>query len=420
MKLNDLEKSIQQGGHGEARRWALEQQIAVGEFFDAGDFVEVSQVHLCADTEALGSAGVEFVEKIAAAPDGQGKIWVPSITDPRGADFKRHEAINQDKDIVALERRLANALHEMGFLLTDTCINYQCILPPVRGEHLAFGDTGSVIFANSVASARSNYEGGPAALAAALTGRVPRYGYHLDEVRKGTHLFALEQSPACYSDWGAIGGLIGRRMGSYWDVPVIVSNLGRPNADELKHMGAAMASFGSTAMFQFVGITPEAPTLESAFSGAPPQVHPIGPADIAAFYGDYRPGSDDLDVVVFAAPQLSLFEMKNLSSLLSGRKVHPNTAMLVATAPAIKAMCDRDGITASLEEAGAIVLEGVCFYQMHARELGQANGWRTLMTNSAKLVNIIGGYGYDPALAPMTACVDSAVAGRILPGRILQ
>ncbi len=61
----------------------------------------------------------------------------------------------------------------MGFLLTDTCINYRCILPPVQGEHLAFGDTGSVIFSNSVAGARSNYEGGPAALAAAPTGRVP-------------------------------------------------------------------------------------------------------------------------------------------------------------------------------------------------------------------------------------------------------
>jgi len=137
----------------------------------------------------------------------------------------------------------------MGFLLTDTCINYQCILPPVQGEHLAFGDTGSVIFSNSVAGARSNYEGGPAALAAALTGRVPRYGYHLDDVRRGTHLFELAQAPTSYSDWGAIGGIIGRCMKSYWDVPVIVSDLGSPNADELKHMGAAMASFGSTAMF---------------------------------------------------------------------------------------------------------------------------------------------------------------------------
>ena len=49
-----------------------------------------------------------------------------------------------------------------------------------------------------------------------------------------------------------------------------------------------------------------------------------------------------------------------------------------------------------------------------AREMAEANGWQRLLTNSAKLVNIIGGYGYKPTLAGMARCVDSAVAGRIL------
>ena len=43
----------------------------------------------------------------------------------------------------------------------------------------------------------------------------------------------------------------------------------------------------------------------------------------------------------------------------------------------------------------------------------EANGWRTLMTNSAKLVNIIAGYGYEPVLAPMGRCIRSAIAGRV-------
>ena len=60
------------------------------------------------------------------------------------------------------------------------------------------------------------------------------------------------------------------------------------------------------------------------------------------------------------------------------------------------------------------MLEGVCFYQMHARELAAANNWHTLMTNSAKLTNIIGGYGYRPIVATMERCVNSAVAGRVL------
>jgi hypothetical protein len=72
------------------------------------------------------------------------------------------------------------------------------------------------------------------------------------------------------------------------------------------------------------------------------------------------------------------------------------------------------GFTAAIEGAGGLVASGVCFYQMHAREIGEANGWRRLMSNSAKLVNIIGGYGYEPTLATMERCVDSAVAGKVL------
>ena len=71
------------------------------------------------------------------------------------------------------------------------------------------------------------------------------------------------------------------------------------------------------------------------------------------------------------------------------------------------------GITATIEAAGAVLLRGVCFYQMYARELGEANGWTNLLTNSAKLVNIISGYGYRPVLATTEACIEAAVRGRM-------
>jgi hypothetical protein len=107
-------------------------------------------------------------------------------------------------------------------------------------------------------------------------------------------------------------------------------------------------------------------------------------------------------------------ELQQLAGLLDGKRVHDATALLIATSPEIKHASDRLGLSAMIETAGAVILEGVCFYQMHARELAQANGWRTLMTNSAKLVNIIAGYGYDPVLAPMERCVESALMGRIV------
>ena len=119
-------------------------------------------------------------------------------------------------------------------------------------------------------------------------------------------------------------------------------------------------------------------------------------------------------MVVFAAPQLSLDEMRRLGHLLNGRKVESKVALIACTAPAVKEAADRLGITGRIEAAGGIVLEGVCFYNMHAREIGDANGWRRLMSNSAKIVNILGGYGYEPVLASMERCVESACSGRIM------
>jgi predicted aconitase len=409
MRLNDLEKRMLAGELGEPRRRAIAQQIAVGEFFDAEDFVEVAQVHICADTEALGPSGVAFLEQIASAPEEQRRALVPTVTDPRGADFRRAARIGQPDWVVDLERRAADAMAAMRIMLTDTCINYQSVLPPVKGEHLAFGDTGSVIYANSVCGARSNYEGGPAALAAALTGRVPRYGFHLDACRRGTARYRITEPPRSLIDWGALGALIGREQESYWQVPVIEPAVGRaPGSDELKHLGAAMASYGSTAMFHLCGATPEAPDPDPGLAAAE-----LGHPEIDAFYESFAPSKDELDVVVFAAPQLSLLEIAELARLLDGRRVHGTTALLVATSPEIRHAAGRLGYVATIEGAGGVVLEGVCFYQMHARVLADANGWTKLMTNSAKLVNIIAGYGYEPVLAPMERCIESAIAGQI-------
>lgn len=414
MHLTDYEKDILAGGQGPIRQRAIEQQIEIGNFFDAEDLVEVRQSHIMADTESLGEAGVEWLEELAKAPDNERRVVIPTITDPRGADFNAYGRINHDEAYVNLERRASDAFIALGVLMTDTCINYQTILPPLKGEHIAMGDTGVTIYCNSVFGARTNYEGGPSALAAALTGRTPRYGFHLDEKRRGQTRYVVTERPQHLDDWGALGGIIGRDMGSYYEVPVIEGIDAPPTSDEMKHLGAAMASFGSTALFHMVGVTPEAPDLQTVFDGPPPDAREIGTAEFDAFRKDYAPADDSLDVVVFAAPQLSLMELEQVAKLLKGRTVSPDVACLIATSPENKSGADRMGLTKIMEDAGAVVLEGVCFYQMHARELGQANGWTNLMTNSAKLTNIIGGYGYRPALATMEACVDSACAGRMV------
>jgi hypothetical protein len=404
VKLDDLESKMLDGELGAAVKAAIEHQVKVGEFFGAEDFVPVTQAHIMADTESLGQAGVAWVESLVK---DQGRVRVPTITDPRGTDFAKAAVLKHPAWIVELERRAVQAFSKLGVLMTDTCINYQTIQAPARGESVAFGDTGVVIYANSVCGARSNYEGGPSAVAAGLTGRTPRYGFHLDGFRRATLRVRVGFQPQTLNEWGALGGLIGRLAGNYWAVPYVEGLTAAPGSDALKHFGAAMASFGSIALFHLAGITPEA--VESEGSQLP-LFHTITQLEIDQLQSAYA-GEEEIDVVVFSAPQLSLYELRSLAALCDGRRfVRP---LLAVTSPQVKPDADRFGLTKRIEDAGGHVLSGMCFYQSYAREIAEANGWKRLATNSVKLVNILGGYGYVPLLATMERCVDAAEKGRL-------
>jgi predicted aconitase len=410
VRLNDEEQALRAGKLGPLRQWAIEHQIKVGYYLGAPDFVPVGQAHIMADTESLGVSGVEWLEHWASLPADERSVRIPTITDPRGTDFAQAARLKQQPWMLALERRAIAAFEALGVLMTDTCINYQTIMPPVRGEHMAYGDTGVVIYSNSVCGARSNFEGGPSALSAGLTGRTPRYGYHLDERRLATLLVEVSWTPRELSDWGALGGVVGKLAGDYSQVPALIGIDRVPSPDEMKHFGAALASFGSVALFHMAGVTPEAMRLEDIVpAGASLETHDVSEADIRALQGRYAKDIDAVDVVVFSAPQLSLVEIAMLAAMLDGR--HVQIPLLAVTSPQVKPDADRMGLTARIETAGGIVLSGMCFYQSYAREIAEANGWQRLATNSAKLTNILGGYGYRPVLLPMERCVAAACAG---------
>ena len=413
MKLNPELEAMQAGECGRARQWAVEHQMQVGRMFDAKDMVAVSQAHMMADAESFGDAGVVFVEQLAALPEQERTVAIPMITDPRGVDLDYYDPLGQTEEMANLERRFIAACEAMGIVMTNTCINYQTVMPPVLGDHVAYGDTGVVIYSNSICGARSNFEGGPSALAAGLTGYTPRYGLHLDAHRRATRRFVVEQQPDGLTDWGVLGAEIGRRAGSYWEVPVIEGIERVPTSDEAKHMGAAMASYGSTPLFHIVGVTPECKTLTDV-DGARLSAEKVSQADLDALRGNFGARGEKVDVVVFAAPQLSIVEMQRVANLCRDRQKHADTAMIVCTAPTVYADAKRAGFIRTIEGFGARVLQGTCFYQQYAREIGEANGWKRLLSNSAKIVNILGGYGYLPALASMEDCVASAEAGEIV------
>jgi len=410
MQLNDEEKAMLAGDFGPAVKWAMEHQLQVGRMFDAKDMVSVSQAHMMADPESLGEAGVAFTETLA---ENDTRVRIPMITDPRGVDLKCYEPIGQTEIMAKLERRFIAACKKMGITMTNTCINYQTIMPPVFGDHVAFGDTGVVIYSNSVCGARSNFEGGPSALAAGLTGRTPRYGLHLDKNRRSTKRYQVAKEPHDLMDWGVLGATIGRMAGSYWEVPVIEGIEKIPSSDQLKHFGAAMASYGSVPLFHIVGITPECHKIGDV-GGLGLEIKKVTNEATHNLKQPFTALGDSVDVVVFAAPQLSIIEMSELAELCNGRQRSSKTDLIVCTSAQVYADAVSMGYVAKIETFGGRVLVGTCFYQQYAREIGEANGWTRLLSNSAKIVNILGGYGYQPSLASMEACIASAEKGIIV------
>jgi len=410
VELSPEERALLGGARGAAARRALEYQVKVGEFWGAKRFVPVTNVHMMGDIEVMGDGGLEWLKDTAALG---ARCAVGTTTNARCIDFAHCTRLGQDAGEVAKERELIACLRRMDVVTTDTCINYQTVYQPHLGEHVAWGDTGTVIYANSVFGARSNFESGPAALAAALTGRTPEYGFHLDEHRRGAFSVELRARLDDLADWGAVGKLVGEPHQSYFSVPVFHGFHRTPAADELKHLGAALASYGSMGMFHFVGATPEAPTLETALGGrAPAERLVVTDADLERVYAGFGRGDGDARLVVFSGPQQSLFEMKQLAALFDGRRVNAGSDCFVTTNGAVLAQSRALGYARVLEDAGVTILEGVCFYILqNLSSMRAANGWTNLVSNSAKIVNIIGAHRFNTILRRTRECVDIACTG---------
>ncbi len=403
MDLTPEEQSILGGGRGEAARRALEYQIEVGKFWGAKRFVPVTNVHMMGDIEVMGDAGLEFLRNEVKQ---FARCVVPTTTNARCMDFAHCERMGQDAGEAVKEKELIATLRRMDVVTTDTCINYQTVYQPHLGEHVAWGDTGTVIYANSVFGARSNFEAGPAALAAALTGRTPEYGFHLDEHRKGSFAVELKAKLDDLADWGAVGKLVGESHQNYYAVPVFHGYHRTPGADELKHLGAALASYGSMGMFHFVGVTPEAPAT------LPNEKMAVSDADLDKVYRNYKLGDGDARLVVFSGPQQSLFEMKHLASLFEDKKVQAGSTCIVTTNSAILQQSRDLGYAKTLEDAGVTILEGVCFYILqNLSPMREKNRWTNMVSNSAKIVNIIGAHRFNTILRRTADCAEIACSG---------
>jgi len=385
MHLTGDEERMYQGQAGETLRRMMEILVALGDIFGAERLVEVKSVQVAGVSfKNIGDAGLEWVS------DLRGTVAVPSILNPAGMDLCRWSEMGIDQDFAHKQLQVVEAYRRLGVTVDCTCAPYQLYdRLAMVGDHLAWSESSAVAYANSVIGARTNREGGPSALAAALVGKTPLYGYHLDANRSPSHRIRLE-CDLQGSDYGALGYVVGRLVGE--GIPIFRLNT-RPSADDLKALGAALAASGSVALFYVEGVTPSPPGNDQ-----PGEEIAIGRRDIQEVYELFVP--QDVDLVALGCPHLSLEELELAARLLDGKKV--NRPLWIFTA---RQMAEQNqDLVARIEASGARVICDTCMVVSPASEQ-----FSKMMVNSGKALAYIPGLvGIRAAFGTTEDCIRVA------------
>ena len=386
MYLSQDEEGIYRGEQGETLQRMMEILVALGDIYGAERLVPVRSVQIAGVSyKNIGDAGLEWIADLS------GCVVVPSILNPAGMDLCRWQEMGVSKDFALRQQEVVKAYERLGVTVDCTCTPYQIYDNlACSGDHLAWSESSAVSYANSVIGARTNREGGPSALAAALIGKTPLYGYHLDECRRPTYLVAVD-ADLKGSDYGALGFLVGKIVKD--GVPLFRLS-GRPSNEELKSLGAAMAASGSVALYYVEDVTP-APPCESE----PKERQVLVRKDIDEVYEKY-PGSD-ADIVALGCPHCSRLELERIAELLLGQRIKKE--LWICTARKIAESCP--DLVAKIEACGAKVLCDTCMVVSPATE-----GFRKMMVNSGKaLVYLPGLSGVSAAFGSTEQCIDVAL-----------
>jgi predicted aconitase len=371
MHLTAEEQAILQGEAGPGRRKAMEIVVALGKIYAAERLIPIKHAHVAGVSyRNLGEAGLEFLREWA----GQGaRVSVPTTLNPAGLDLHNWRELGFPKDFARQQQAVNDAFEQLGVLPTYSCTPYLVGYRPRLGDHLAWAESSAVVFANSVAGARTNREGGPGALAAAIVGKTAAYGLHLDHNRLASVVIEVKCQVESETDFALLGFLIGKRVGMRVAYITGVDPT-RATPAALRAMSAALAAGGAVALFHMEGVTPEA--LAGPVIAPDAQTISVESLDEGRYMLDDSP--TDIDLVWIGCPHASLEQIEEVVQLLDGRRV--KSALWITTAHQIRDAARDSGLLAALETSGGRIVSNTCVVVAPVA----AMGFRSVATNSRK------------------------------------
>ncbi len=356
------------GEYGYAAQKAMEILVALGRIYDAEKMIEIRSAQISGVSyKNLGEEGLEFLLDLAK----DGKVKVPTTLNPCGMDLENWKKIGIPEDFAENQLRVIDTYRRLGVRITLTCTPYLAGNSPRFGDHIAWSESSAVIYANSVIGARTNREGGPSALAAALVGRTPLYGLHLAENRFPT---VEVHAPRIWDEFeaAALGYLVGKIAGE--GIPIF-REVGILSKDQLKALGAGLACSGGVALFHVEGVTPEA--LKNPNMRAEEKVE-VGREEILEEVNAMSDEDIDPDLIFIGCPHASIEELTEVYFLLNGRKA--KRRLWIFTSRSVKAQAEKLGLRRRLEELGVEIVCDTCPVVAPIRALGI----KSIATNSSK------------------------------------
>jgi predicted aconitase len=399
MYLTTEERAMLAGELGEGVRKALEIVVALGQIYHAKDLIPVASVQVSGVSyKNLGDAGLAFLEEWA----GEGaRARVPATLNPAGMDLSAWRELGFSPKFARRQEQVITAYAALGVMPTCTCTPYLIGYVPEFGQHLAWAESSAVSYANSVLGARTNREGGPSALAAAITGRTARYGLHLDENRCATVVVDVDVDIRSEADAGALGYAVGQQVKN--KVPYIRLGTWEPEEKDLKTLGAAMAASGAVALYHVAEVTPEAKAGHMVAS----VVDRVVIDSLRPAYQALDGSAENLDLVSLGCPHASLAELEDIASYLGGRRVA--TALWITTARSTREAAEREGLLAQIEATGARLLADTCMVVAPVDRLG----FRTMATNSAKMAFYAPAHSHlSVRFGTVEQCLEAALSGQ--------
>ena len=378
------------GREGHATRKAMQILVALGKIYGAEQMVPVSSVQVSGVSyKNLGDAGLEFLSGLAE----DGRARVKTTLNPAGMNLTDWRSQGIDDEFAEKQLRVIEAYRRLGAEVSCTCTPYLAGNEPAFGQHIAWGESSAVVYANSVIGARTNREGGPSALAASLTGRTPLYGLHLDENREPTQVVGVETPLRTPEDFAAMGYFVGKAVKD--GIPYF-RGVKRAGLEELKLLSAALASSGGVAMFHMEGVTPEAGSIPTRLEKIP-----FTSKELEETRAQLDDGGNP-DFVSVGCPHLSFTEVARLARLLDGRKV--TTEFWICCSREVKRKSDLVGYSRTIQESGAKFATDTCMVVAPVEELG----YKVVATNSAKACHYLRNSGLRVRFMSLDECVMEA------------